>query len=180
MQTATMNDVDVQTDVTTEIENETDDLGKEGQKLLVPVGQRARRDFQFLGYLGKAIAFGPQMNEPALLIFLTEVVRLVLCLCGDTFRGINVIHGYCLHQSLSLVWICTSALIAALICPGSSGHAATISARSGGSSEVSICPCFRDLGVNWGVNCVFDISQVFVLAKLTLLVQRTLKTLLIF
>ena len=32
MQTATMNDVDVQTDVTTEIENETDDLGKEEQK----------------------------------------------------------------------------------------------------------------------------------------------------
>ncbi len=32
MQTATMNDVDAQTDVTTEIENETDDLGKEEQK----------------------------------------------------------------------------------------------------------------------------------------------------
>ena len=32
MQTATMNDVDVQTDVTTEIENETDDLGREEQK----------------------------------------------------------------------------------------------------------------------------------------------------
>ncbi|MFC1635362.1 helix-turn-helix domain-containing protein [Planctomycetota bacterium] len=32
MQTATMNDVDTQTDVTTEIENETDDLGKEEQK----------------------------------------------------------------------------------------------------------------------------------------------------
>ncbi len=32
MPTATMNDVDAQTDVTTEIENETDDLGKEEQK----------------------------------------------------------------------------------------------------------------------------------------------------
>ncbi len=32
MQTATMNDVDAQTDVTTEIDNETDDLGKEDQK----------------------------------------------------------------------------------------------------------------------------------------------------
>jgi transposase len=32
MQTATMNDVDAQTDVTTEIENETDGLGKEEQK----------------------------------------------------------------------------------------------------------------------------------------------------
>ena len=32
MQTATMNDVDAQMDVTTEIDNETDDLGKEDQK----------------------------------------------------------------------------------------------------------------------------------------------------
>jgi hypothetical protein len=32
MQTATMNDVDAQTDVTTEIDYETDDLGKEDQK----------------------------------------------------------------------------------------------------------------------------------------------------
>ncbi len=32
MQTATMNDVDAQTDVTIQIENETDDLGKEEQK----------------------------------------------------------------------------------------------------------------------------------------------------
>ncbi len=32
MQTATMNDVDAQTGVTTEIDNETDDLGKEEQK----------------------------------------------------------------------------------------------------------------------------------------------------
>ena len=32
MQTATMNDVDAQTNVATEIENETDDLGKEEQK----------------------------------------------------------------------------------------------------------------------------------------------------
>lgn len=32
MQTATMNDVDAQTDLTPEIENETDDLGKEEQK----------------------------------------------------------------------------------------------------------------------------------------------------
>ena len=74
-----------------------------------------------------------------------------------------------------MVW--TNALIAALICAGSSGQTATISAKSGGSSEVSICPCFGDSGVNWGVNGVFELSHVFVLAELTLFVQRTLKTL---
>ena len=67
-------------------------------------------------------------------------------------------------------------MIAALICSGSSGQRDTISARSGGSSEVSISPCSRDLGVNWGVNGVFDVSQVFVLAELTFFLQRTLKT----
>ena len=77
---------------------------------------------------------------------------------------------------LSALCVLISALIAALICSGSSGQTATISARSVGSSEVSISPCFRDLGVNWGVNGIFGILQVFVLAELTLFVQRTLKT----
>ncbi|MFC1794912.1 hypothetical protein ACFL3Q_15155 [Planctomycetota bacterium] len=67
-------------------------------------------------------------------------------------------------------------MIAALICAGSSGQTATISAKPDGSLEVSICPCFGDSGVNWGVNGVFDISQVFVLAELTLFVHRTLNT----
>jgi hypothetical protein len=30
-----------------------------------------------------------------------------------------------------------------------------------GSPEVSISPRFRDLGVNWGVNCDLENSQVF-------------------
>ena len=65
-----------------------------------------------------------------------------------------------------------SALIAALICSGSPGQTLTISARSGGSSEVSISPCFRDLGVNWGVNGDFDVSQVLVLSGLVFSVHR--------
>jgi len=44
------------------------------------------------------------------------------------------------------VWI--KALTAALICSGSFGQIATISARSGGSSEMSILPCFGDFCVN--------------------------------
>ena len=49
---------------------------------------------------------------------------------------------------ISVIWVWPNALIAALICSGSSGQTATISARSEGSSEVSILACFGDLGVN--------------------------------
>ena len=72
-----------------------------------------------------------------------------------------------------LLCVLTNALIAALICSGSSGQTATISARSEGSSEVSILACFWDLGVNWGVNCSFGVSQVFVLLGVTFLQRRS-------
>jgi hypothetical protein len=57
-------------------------------------------------------------------------------------------------------------LIAALICSGSSDQIATISAKSEDRFWVSILPCFWDLGVNWGINCVFEVSQVFVSSEL--------------
>ena len=56
--------------------------------------------------------------------------------------------------------------MAALIESGSPDNAATISAKSGDISEVSIPPCFWDSGVNWGVNSDLVEPQVFVSAGL--------------
>ena len=49
---------------------------------------------------------------------------------------------------------------------------ATISAKSEGNSEVSISGCFGDFGVNWGVNCCFAVSQVFVISGVRFLGER--------
>ena len=77
------------------------------------------------------------------------------------------------HWLVCLKYTLTIALIAALICSGSPGQTAMISARSEGSSEVCILACFWDLGVNWVVNCSFGASQAFVLSAFTFLLQRT-------
>ena len=74
---------------------------------------------------------------------------------------------------ISVIWVWTNALTAALICSGSEGQRATISARSEGSSEVSILGCFWDFGVNWGVNCSFEVSQVLVLSVVMFTERRS-------
>ncbi len=63
-------------------------------------------------------------------------------------------------------------MIAALMCSGSSAQTDTISARSGGSSEVSIWACFGEFSVNWGVNCDLAGSQVFVILAVSVFGTR--------
>ena len=50
-----------------------------------------------------------------------------------------------------------------------------ISARSGGSFKVSTSLSFWDLGVNWGANSVFEVSEILVVSGLVFLYNWFLK-----
>ncbi len=55
---------------------------------------------------------------------------------------------------------------------GSPCQANTISAKSEGSSVVSIFGCFWDFGVNWGVNCCLAVLQLFVFSTVVFSERR--------
>lgn len=85
------------------------------------------------------------------------LVESTICPWGVSYNLIFMIRSLNLLKHLFYA-VLINAMIAALICSGSSGQTVKISDKSRGSFWVSIFGCSLKAGVNFGVNADFELS----------------------